>query len=134
MIHKRARQNLSEPPTPTRFECLFSIVESSSTQQYVIRHEGVKDNQKYILERRLDTKIEFIIAYYFIFASRFTKNLSPDKIKVSTLKGEGDLCNLDLDENVLMQILDLPTWLRLTKAHCNKLSIKVRLLLFSIYK
>ena len=60
-----------------------------------------------------------------IFYSRFTKNLSPDKIKVSTLKGEGDLQNLELDETILMDILDLPTWLKLTKAVVNKLSIKV---------
>ncbi|TRY71448.1 hypothetical protein DNTS_010936 [Danionella cerebrum] len=43
--------------------------------------------------------------------SRFTKNLSPDKINVSTLKGEGQLSNLELDEEVLQNMLDLPTWL-----------------------
>ena len=56
---------------------------------------------------------------------RFTKNLSPDKLQLSTLKGEGNLSDLELDENVLMQVLDLPTWLRLTKAVCNKLSVRV---------
>jgi len=55
----------------------------------------------------------------------FTKNLSPDKLQLSTLKGEGNLSDLELDENVLMQVLDLPTWLRLTKAVCNKLSVRV---------
>ncbi|KAI0227385.1 hypothetical protein LSAT2_022161 [Lamellibrachia satsuma] len=56
--------------------------------------------------------------------SVFTKNLSPDKLQLSTLKGEGNLSDLELDENVLMQVLDLPTWLRLTKAVCNKLSVR----------
>ncbi|XP_006816227.1 bridge-like lipid transfer protein family member 3B [Saccoglossus kowalevskii] len=55
----------------------------------------------------------------------FAKNLSPDKIKLSTLKGEGDLQNLELDEKVLMDIMDLPTWVILTKAVCNKVSIKI---------
>ncbi|KAA8580243.1 hypothetical protein FQN60_005778 [Etheostoma spectabile] len=41
----------------------------------------------------------------------FAKNLSPDKINLSTLKGEGQLTNLELDEEVLQSLLDLPTWL-----------------------
>ena len=60
------------------------------------------------------------------FIHRFTKNLSPDKIHVSTLKGEGELSNLELDERVLTDLLDLPTWLRLTKAVCNRVAIKVK--------
>jgi len=57
---------------------------------------------------------------------RFAKNLSPDKINISTLKGEGELTNLELDENVLMDLLELPTWMKLTKAVCNKVNLKVR--------
>ena len=60
---------------------------------------------------------------------RFTKNLSADKISLSTLKGEGDLADLELDELVLTDLLDLPTWIRLTKASCNRLTIKVQPLL-----
>ena len=60
------------------------------------------------------------------YVCRFTKNMSPDKIRVSTLKGEGDLSNLELDECMIMEVLDLPTWLRLTRATCNRLAIKVR--------
>ena len=56
---------------------------------------------------------------------RFTKNLSPDKIQLSTLKGEGELTNLELNEEILMELMDLPTWLRLNKAVCNKVSVKV---------
>ena len=61
----------------------------------------------------------------FCFTSRFTKNLSPDKINLSTLKGEGELSNLELDEAILMDLLDLPTWMKLIKAVCNKVSVKV---------
>lgn len=62
----------------------------------------------------------------YIFSFRFTKNLSPDKINLSTLKGEGELKNLELDEEVLQNMLDLPTWLAINKVFCNKASIRVR--------
>ncbi|KAJ7332970.1 hypothetical protein JRQ81_015150 [Phrynocephalus forsythii] len=58
--------------------------------------------------------------------SRFTKNLSPDKINLSTLKGQGQLSNLELDEEVLQNVLDLPTWLAITRVFCNKASIKIQ--------
>ncbi|XP_015714491.1 UHRF1-binding protein 1-like isoform X2 [Coturnix japonica] len=57
--------------------------------------------------------------------SRFTKNLSPDKINLSTLKGEGQLTNLELDQEVLQNMLDLPTWLAINKVFCNKASIRI---------
>ncbi|XP_078275967.1 bridge-like lipid transfer protein family member 3B isoform X3 [Rhinoraja longicauda] len=57
--------------------------------------------------------------------SRFTKNLSPDKINLSTLKGEGHLTNLELDEEVLQNMLDLPTWLAITRVFCNKAGIRI---------
>ncbi|NXA54185.1 UH1BL protein, partial [Nothocercus julius] len=56
---------------------------------------------------------------------RFTKNLSPDKINLSTLKGEGQLTNLELDQEVLQNMLDLPTWLAINKVFCNKASIRI---------
>ncbi|XP_073670845.1 bridge-like lipid transfer protein family member 3B isoform X3 [Paramisgurnus dabryanus] len=57
--------------------------------------------------------------------SRFAKNLSPDKINLSTLKGEGQLTNLELDEEVLQNMLDLPTWLAINKVFCNKATIRI---------
>ena len=51
--------------------------------------------------------------------------MSPDKIHVSTLKGEGDLSNLELDEKLLTELLDLPTWIKISKAVCNRVAIKV---------
>ncbi|KAK2582855.1 hypothetical protein KPH14_008937 [Odynerus spinipes] len=58
--------------------------------------------------------------------SRFTKNLSADKINLSTFKGEGELTNLELDEIVLTDLLELPSWLRLTKSWCNKVSFRIQ--------
>ncbi|XP_061768125.1 UHRF1-binding protein 1-like isoform X1 [Nerophis ophidion] len=57
--------------------------------------------------------------------SRFAKNLSPDKINLSTLKGEGQLTNLELDEEVLQSLLDLPTWLAISRVCCNKATIRI---------
>uniref|UniRef100_A0A3Q2XM20 Bridge-like lipid transfer protein family member 3B n=1 Tax=Hippocampus comes TaxID=109280 RepID=A0A3Q2XM20_HIPCM len=57
--------------------------------------------------------------------SRFAKNLSPDKINLSTLKGEGQLTNLELDEEVLQSLLDLPTWLAINRVGCNKAAIRI---------
>uniref|UniRef100_H3D1I3 Bridge-like lipid transfer protein family member 3B n=1 Tax=Tetraodon nigroviridis TaxID=99883 RepID=H3D1I3_TETNG len=57
--------------------------------------------------------------------SRFAKNLSPDQINLSTLKGEGHLTNLELDEEVLQSLLDLPTWLAINRVCCNKATIRI---------
>ncbi|KAL0273063.1 UNVERIFIED_CONTAM: hypothetical protein PYX00_005827 [Menopon gallinae] len=59
------------------------------------------------------------------YLSKFTKGLSADKINLSTFKGEGELCNLELDENVLTDLLELPSWLRLTHAVCSRVSFRV---------
>uniref|UniRef100_A0A6P7FPH1 UHRF1-binding protein 1-like n=1 Tax=Diabrotica virgifera virgifera TaxID=50390 RepID=A0A6P7FPH1_DIAVI len=57
--------------------------------------------------------------------SRFTKNLSADKINLSTFKGEGELSNLELNEVVLMDLLELPSWLCLKQAWCNKVTFRI---------
>uniref|UniRef100_A0A3Q3JB10 Chorein N-terminal domain-containing protein n=1 Tax=Monopterus albus TaxID=43700 RepID=A0A3Q3JB10_MONAL len=56
---------------------------------------------------------------------KFAKNLSPDKINLSTLKGEGQLTHLELDEEVLQSLLDLPTWLAINRVECNKAAIRL---------
>ncbi|XP_031339303.1 UHRF1-binding protein 1-like isoform X3 [Photinus pyralis] len=58
--------------------------------------------------------------------SRFTKNLSADKVNLSTFKGEGELTNLELNEIVLTDLLELPCWLRLSKALCNKVTFRIQ--------
>uniref|UniRef100_A0A8C2ZXS4 Bridge-like lipid transfer protein family member 3B n=1 Tax=Cyclopterus lumpus TaxID=8103 RepID=A0A8C2ZXS4_CYCLU len=60
-----------------------------------------------------------------LWSRRFAKNLSPDKINLSTLKGEGQLTNLELDEEVLQSLLDLPTWLAINRVECNKAAIRI---------
>lgn len=56
---------------------------------------------------------------------RFAKNLSPDKLHLSTLKGHGELRNLELNEKVLTELLELPAWLNLTRATCNHVTLQV---------
>jgi len=57
--------------------------------------------------------------------SKYLKNVSANQINISTFKGEGEMTNIQLDENVLMDLLELPTWLRITNARCNKAGVKV---------
>ncbi|KAK7068837.1 N-terminal region of Chorein or VPS13 [Halocaridina rubra] len=58
--------------------------------------------------------------------SKFAKNVSADSVNVSTLKGEGELNNLELNETVLTDLLELPTWLRITRAQVNRVNLKIQ--------
>ncbi|XP_062528053.1 bridge-like lipid transfer protein family member 3B [Bombyx mori] len=58
--------------------------------------------------------------------SRFTKNLSPEQISLSALRGSGELQDLTLDEDLLTDLLELPGWLRLTSAKCNRASFRIQ--------
>lgn len=52
--------------------------------------------------------------------------MSADKINLSTFKGEGELTSLELDEAVLTDLLELPSWMRLTSAWCNKVGFRIQ--------
>ncbi|CAF5137048.1 unnamed protein product [Rotaria magnacalcarata] len=58
--------------------------------------------------------------------SKFVKNLASNQINLSTLKGEGELSSIDLDEQALEDLVELPTWLRIRKATCGRVFIKVK--------
>jgi hypothetical protein len=58
--------------------------------------------------------------------SKFAKNLSHDQIHLSALKGEGELKNLELNEEVLTELLELPSWLRLSGATCNRVAVRIQ--------
>lgn len=73
-----------------------------------------------------NNKNDLYFAWPLFYKYRFTKNLSADKINLSTFKGEGELTNLELDETVLTDLLELPSWLRLTNALCNKVSFRIQ--------
>ncbi|XP_059060987.1 bridge-like lipid transfer protein family member 3B [Achroia grisella] len=58
--------------------------------------------------------------------SRYTKNLSPEQINLSALRGSGELQDLTLDEDLLTDLLELPGWVRLTSAKCNKATFRIQ--------
>ncbi|CAH2055660.1 unnamed protein product, partial [Iphiclides podalirius] len=58
--------------------------------------------------------------------SRYTKNLSPEQISLSALRGSGELQDLTLDEDLLTDLLELPAWVRLTSAKCNRVSFRIQ--------
>ncbi|KAG0696863.1 UHRF1-binding protein 1-like [Chionoecetes opilio] len=64
--------------------------------------------------------------YNIYCKSLFAKNVSSDSVNVSTLKGEGELTNLELNETVLTDLLELPIWLRITRALVNKVNLKIQ--------
>ncbi|EGG20705.1 hypothetical protein DFA_00566 [Cavenderia fasciculata] len=55
----------------------------------------------------------------------FIKNFTADNFSLSLLKGEGQLVDLELNENVLQELLLIPAQLRVTQASCDVLTAKV---------
>ncbi|VUZ55776.1 unnamed protein product [Hymenolepis diminuta] len=55
----------------------------------------------------------------------FAKNLDLDRIKLSALKGELNMENLELNEEVLMDFLEFPMWMRINSAVCSKIAVKI---------
>ena len=56
--------------------------------------------------------------------------MSANQINISTFKGEGEMKSIELDENVIMNLIELPTWLKITKATCNRATFKVNFDIF----
>jgi hypothetical protein len=46
---------------------------------------------------------------------------------LSTLKGEGELSSINLDEKAIEELIELPTWLKIQKATCGRVFIKVQI-------
>lgn len=58
-------------------------------------------------------------------AFRFARNLKPEQISVEVLRGKGELKNIVLNEDVLSEKLELPPWLKIVRAECNRVSVKI---------
>ena len=56
---------------------------------------------------------------------RFAKNLTADKINISTMRGEGEMSNLELNEAVMTDLLELPAWMRITRVWCNRVTVRI---------
>lgn len=57
--------------------------------------------------------------------TKFFKDLAPEQLQLSAFKGSCELSNLQLEEKVLMELLSFPAWIRINKATCDQLSIKI---------
>jgi hypothetical protein len=57
--------------------------------------------------------------------TKFFKDLAPEQLQLSAFKGSCELSNLQLEEKVLMDMLSFPAWVRINKAQCDQLSIKI---------
>ncbi|CAD6187479.1 unnamed protein product [Caenorhabditis auriculariae] len=57
--------------------------------------------------------------------SKFTRNLKPEQISVDVLRGNSKLKNIEINEEVLSDILELPSWLRIKKACCCGVTVNV---------
>ncbi|CAI2358268.1 unnamed protein product [Caenorhabditis sp. 36 PRJEB53466] len=57
--------------------------------------------------------------------SKFTKNLKPEQISLDVLKGNSKLQVIEINEDVLTSILELPKWLRIKRAFCTGVTVNV---------
>lgn len=57
--------------------------------------------------------------------TKFFKDLAPEQLQLSAFKGSCELCDLQLEEQVLMDLLSFPAWIRINKATCDQLAIKI---------
>uniref|UniRef100_A0A914MX74 Chorein N-terminal domain-containing protein n=1 Tax=Meloidogyne incognita TaxID=6306 RepID=A0A914MX74_MELIC len=57
--------------------------------------------------------------------STFARNLKPEQISLEVLRGKGQLRNLELNEEVISERLEFPPWLKIVKAHCSSVTVKI---------
>uniref|UniRef100_A0A1I7Z7N7 Chorein_N domain-containing protein n=1 Tax=Steinernema glaseri TaxID=37863 RepID=A0A1I7Z7N7_9BILA len=57
--------------------------------------------------------------------SKYARNVTPDQITVEILRGKSELKDVELNEEVLTDVLELPPWLRIRRAYCNRVQVKV---------
>src|SRR3954451_22764627 len=55
----------------------------------------------------------------------FARNLTADQISLEVLRGNGELRNIQLNEQVLSERLELPPWLKIVKAVCSRIRVEV---------
>lgn len=57
--------------------------------------------------------------------TKFFKDLTPEQLNMNALMGSCELSNLQLNEAVLMNLMELPVWLKITSAVVDKIYIKI---------
>ncbi|KJH41699.1 hypothetical protein DICVIV_12324 [Dictyocaulus viviparus] len=59
------------------------------------------------------------------FQVRFARNLKPEQISLDVLKGKSKLHFIEINEEVLTDVLELPPWLRIKRAFCTGVTVSV---------
>lgn len=57
--------------------------------------------------------------------TKFFKDLAPEQLQLSAFKGSCELNDLRLEEKVLMELLSFPAWIKINKAVCDQLTIRI---------
>ncbi|VDM53981.1 unnamed protein product [Angiostrongylus costaricensis] len=58
-------------------------------------------------------------------SSRFARNLKPEQISLDVFKGKSKLHFIEINEEVLTDVLELPSWLRINRAFCTGVTVSV---------
>ncbi len=62
----------------------------------------------------------------FVFmAYRFTTNVTPADISIDFLSGKGGLRNVELSTEVFTTVLQLPSWMKITRVVCDFVTASV---------
>ncbi|KAE9415355.1 hypothetical protein Angca_006832 [Angiostrongylus cantonensis] len=57
--------------------------------------------------------------------SKFARNLKPEQISLDVFKGKSKLHFIEINEGVLTDVLELPSWLRINRAFCTGVTVSV---------
>ncbi|VDL73673.1 unnamed protein product [Nippostrongylus brasiliensis] len=57
--------------------------------------------------------------------SKFARNLKPEQISLEVLKGKSKLEFIEVNEEVLTDVLELPPWLKIRRATCTGVTVNV---------
>lgn len=57
--------------------------------------------------------------------SKFARNLKPEQISLEVLKGKSKLQFIEINEEVLTDVLELPPWLKIKRATCTGVTVNV---------
>ncbi|CDW54554.1 UHRF1 binding protein 1 protein [Trichuris trichiura] len=62
---------------------------------------------------------------YAMLYKIFAKNITADQISVELLRGKGELYNIELNENVLAEMLEMPSWMRIGRAFIDEIRVEL---------
>lgn len=85
----------------------------------------LSDDKRFFKEIEIYKMTSLIKNQILKHLTKFFKDLAPEQLQLSAFKGSCELSNLQLEEKVLMELLSFPAWIKINKATCDQLSIKI---------